>query len=509
MRLLQQILALGIVGAVLTGVAGAIGIVASSHMGDALGDALGAGHALQASQAADMMHDAIRGDAQLALLGSIQNQPDDVAAARDGLKDHAETMRSQLDRLASLPIDGTVREILDKTRPAVEDYVQTAQSMIDAAGSGGPEAVILMQPRMQASFEVLEEDLEALSDALVATGTAMSAAAQASVDRTRLAIGVAMAVSTLALLGAAMWLAGLLVRPMRHAVDAAERLAQGDLTAPIQPQGNDETKALLTAFARMQAQLAGIVREVQGNADQVAGASTQIAQGNMDLSNRTESQASALQQTAATMSQLGDTVRHNAENAEQARQLADGAVEVADRGGAVMARVVETMSGIDQSSRRIADIIGTIDGIAFQTNILALNAAVEAARAGEQGRGFAVVAGEVRQLAQRSAEAAREIKSLVTASVERVQAGTGQVDEAGRTVSDIVTAIKRVNDLVGEISAASRSQSGSVSEVGAAVAEMDRGTQQSAALVEETAAAAAALKNQAESLVRAVGAFRV
>ncbi len=508
MKLRTQILAFGLAGALLTGMAGIIGMVTSSRMSGALSDALSASQALQTSQAADMMHDAIRGDAQLALLGALQHKPEVIASARKGLEDHAETIRRDLDRLASMSMGDSARKALDRARPAVDAYVQTAQAMVEGASSG-PEAAAARQPALQTRFEALENELEALSEVLKAEGSELDTAARASVDTTRLAIGAAMAASTVALMALALWLTGQMTRPMRHAVEAAERLAQGDLTATIEPVGNEETRALLAAFARMQSRLADLVREVQGNADQVAGASAQIAQGNMDLSNRTEQQASALQQTAATMSQLGDTVRNNAENAEQARQLADGAVEVADRGGAVMARVVETMSGIDQSSRRIADIIGTIDGIAFQTNILALNAAVEAARAGEQGRGFAVVAGEVRALAQRSAEAAREIKSLVTASVERVQAGGGQVEEAGRTVAEMVAAIRRVNDLVAEISAASRAQSCSLSEVGSAVAEMDRGTQQSAALVEQTASAAESLKGQADALVRAVGAFHV
>jgi len=241
----------------------------------------------------------------------------------------------------------------------------------------------------------------------------------------------------------------------------------------------------------------------------VATASAQIAQGNQDLSGRTEQQASALQQTAATMDELGSTVRNNADNAKQANQLALGASAVAVRGGGVVGQVVETMKGINQSSRKIADIIGVIDGIAFQTNILALNAAVEAARAGEQGRGFAVVASEVRSLAQRSAEAAKQIKVLISASVERVEQGTAQVDQAGRTMEEIVGAIKRVSDIVGEISAASAEQSSGVSQVGEAVTQMDQATQQNAALVEESAAAAQSLQQQAQQLVEAVAIFKL
>ncbi len=287
---------------------------------------------------------------------------------------------------------------------------------------------------------------------------------------------------------------------------AVQRVADGDLGSPVAVHAGD-SRSTMASVARMRDALAGVVGSVRANADSVATGSTQIAQGNIDLSQRTEEQASALQQTAATMGQLSSTVRNNADNAKQANQLAMNASTVAVQGGEVVAQVVGTMKGINDSSRRIADIIGVIDGIAFQTNILALNAAVEAARAGEQGRGFAVVAGEVRTLAHRSADAAKEIKGLITTSVERVEEGTSLVDQAGRTMEEIVAAIKRVTDIVGEIAAASDEQSRGVAQVGQAVSQMDQATQQNAALVEQSAAAAASLKQQAQALVAAVGAF--
>jgi len=298
-------------------------------------------------------------------------------------------------------------------------------------------------------------------------------------------------------------------RSLGEAVELADAVAEGDLTRPIDTRGRDEVARLLQAMSRMKDKLVGVVGGVRSNAESVASASAQIAQGNQDLSSRTEEQASALEETAATMEQLGSTVRHNAQSANQANQLAQGASEVAVKGGQVVAQVVDTMKGINDSSKRIADIIGVIDGIAFQTNILALNAAVEAARAGEQGRGFAVVAGEVRNLAQRSADAAREIKSLITASVERVEQGATLVDQAGATMQEIVAAIRRVNDIVGEISSASAEQSSGVSQVGEAITQMDQATQQNAALVEESAAAAESLKHQAHQLVDAVAVFRL
>nr|WP_316638450.1 methyl-accepting chemotaxis protein [uncultured Roseateles sp.] len=298
-------------------------------------------------------------------------------------------------------------------------------------------------------------------------------------------------------------------RPLAEAVLAAQRMSDGDMTVSLQATGKDETSLLLQGLEAMRVRLRDIVGVVRGNAESVATGSAQIAQGNADLSQRTEEQASALEQTAATMDQLGATVRNNADSAQQANQLALGASEVAARGGEVVAQVVRTMSGINESSRKIADIISVIDGIAFQTNILALNAAVEAARAGEQGRGFAVVASEVRSLAQRSAEAAKEIKSLIGTSVERVEQGTAQVDQAGRTMEEVVSAIRRVTDIVGEISAASREQSLGVGQVGEAITQMDQVTQQNAALVEESAAAAESLKQQAGQLVQAVAVFRL
>ncbi len=289
----------------------------------------------------------------------------------------------------------------------------------------------------------------------------------------------------------------------------ADEVAALNLSSSHQDRGNDEVSDLVASLDGMRKALSSVVSTVRHNSDSVATASAQIAMGNQDLSGRTEQQASALQETAASMEQLGSTVKQNADNARQANQLAQGASTVAARGGEVVAQVVDTMKGINDSSKKIADIISVIDGIAFQTNILALNAAVEAARAGEQGRGFAVVAGEVRNLAQRSAEAAKEIKSLINTSVERVEQGSELVDQAGSTMQEIVTSIRRVSDIIGEISAASVEQSSGVAQVGQAVTQMDQATQQNAALVEESAAAAESLKHQAQQLVQAVSVFNI
>jgi methyl-accepting chemotaxis protein len=317
------------------------------------------------------------------------------------------------------------------------------------------------------------------------------------------------AVIVIALLLASWAIANTLRERVKVAEGVAQRVRDGNLVTITKDEQHDEFSPLLSALSDMQAALTRVVSTVRMNAENVATASVEISQGNNDLSQRTEQQASSLQETAASMEELGSTVRHNADNAKQASQLALSASTVAVAGGDVVSQVVDTMKGINDSSRKIADIIGVIDGIAFQTNILALNAAVEAARAGEQGRGFAVVAAEVRSLAQRSADAAKEIKSLINASVVRVEQGTVLVGKAGATMGEVVTAIRRVADIVGEISSASQEQSVGVQQVGQAVTQMDQATQQNAALVEQSAAAADSLKSQAMILVEAVAVFQL
>jgi methyl-accepting chemotaxis protein len=294
----------------------------------------------------------------------------------------------------------------------------------------------------------------------------------------------------------------------RYAADIAGRIAAGDLTVDIQTRPNDD-RSLLHAMKAMRDSLARVVTGVRAGTDNIATASGQISAGNQDLSSRTEEQASSLEETAASMEELTSTVKQNADNARQANQLALSASDVAVKGGTVVSQVVSTMSSIDESSKKIVDIIGVIDGIAFQTNILALNAAVEAARAGEQGRGFAVVAAEVRNLAQRSAAAAKEIKGLIDDSVGKVSAGTELVSEAGRTMEEIVGSVKRVTDIMGEITAASQEQTSGIEQINQAITQMDQVTQQNAALVEEAAAAASSLREQADQLVAEVAVFKL
>ncbi|HWZ47270.1 MAG TPA: methyl-accepting chemotaxis protein [Herbaspirillum sp.] len=320
-------------------------------------------------------------------------------------------------------------------------------------------------------------------------------------------IGVTLSVLLSILIGT--WLVRAITRPLNRAVEIAKAVAAGDLTQDIVAVSRDETGALTSALKEMNDNLKRIVGEVRVGTDTIATASAQIASGNLDLSSRTEEQASSLEQTAAAMEEITSTVKQNADNARQANLLAVTASGIATDGGTAVNQVVATMTSINESSRRIVDIISVIDGIAFQTNILALNAAVEAARAGEQGRGFAVVASEVRSLAQRSAAAAKEIKELIGDSVDKVGAGSKLVEQAGNTMSEIVASVKRVTDVVAEISAAGQEQSAGIDQVNLAITQMDEVTQQNAALVEEAAAAAASLQDQAASLAQLVSVFKL
>ncbi|HET9469653.1 MAG TPA: methyl-accepting chemotaxis protein, partial [Usitatibacter sp.] len=334
-----------------------------------------------------------------------------------------------------------------------------------------------------------------------------------SVESSRKAYMTAIAATIFAtlagLIGVWLFVRRAVLDPVLHAGQCAERIAAGDLTGDIRGRSDDEVGQLLDTLGRMNAGLSTVVSQVRGAAESVVNASGEVAAGTTDLSRRTEEQATSLQETAASMEELSGTVRQNAESAHEADELALSASKRAEQGGREVARVVVTMGEISDGARRIADIISVIDGIAFQTNILALNAAVEAARAGEQGRGFAVVAGEVRSLAQRSAAAAKEIKTLINTSLERVENGSTLAEDAGRTMDEVVKAVKRVTDIMGEISAASTEQSSGIEEINRAVTQMDAGTQQNAALVEEATAAARSLDDQAKALKRLVGKFKL
>jgi len=436
-----------------------------------------------------------------------------LVAQREQIGQERAATQRLIEQISAQDDSARGKELLARLAEVRGGYDQAQAHFLDLAGGGKVDesrAFLLetARPRQLAYFAAIDALLVDQNER--ARTAASTASATVASIRTLLPITSALALAIA--VAAALLIIRSLLRQLggdpAEAAALATAVARGDLSSRVSLRAGDE-RSLMAQLVRMQEQLAGVVGQVRGNAESVATGSGQIAQGNADLSQRTEEQASALQETAASMEQLGSTVRQNADNARQASQLAHGASEVAGKGGEVVTRVVATMRAIQGSAQRIAEIIGTIDGIAFQTNILALNAAVEAARAGEQGRGFAVVASEVRALAQRSAEAAKEIKSLITDSVAQVDAGTTLADQAGATMQEIVASIGRVNDIMAEISSASLEQSQGVSQVGEAVSQMDQVTQQNASLVEQSAAAADSLKQQALQLVQAMAVFRI
>ena len=412
--------------------------------------------------------------------------------------------------LADLPKTADEQPLLDKFNEARAAYLSARDRMMTAKRAD----------KADEASKIYDAEFSIVAPAYVVALKAVLEYQRKVIDgmNASIAADTASGVTRLALLGGAALVLGAflgvlltrsITRPMSEAARLVDAVAQGDLSQKMQMDGSDEIAQLVGSLARMSSGLHQMVTQVRQSSEGIETASDEVAMGNMDLSARTEQQASALEETASSMEQLSAAVRQNADSASQANQLAQNASTVAIQGGEVVGQVVQTMKGINDSSRKISDIISVIDGIAFQTNILALNAAVEAARAGEQGRGFAVVASEVRSLAGRSAEAAKEIKNLINASVERVEQGTALVDKAGATMTEVVSSIRRVTDIMGEISAASREQSTGVAQVGEAVTNIDQATQQNAALVEEMAAAASGLKSQAQQLVQVVATFKL
>ena len=440
----------------------------------------------------------------------ILTEPAQLAALKSEIDEVSKRTSAQFDYLKNAMTAPESKAAFEQLSAARSAYRAPRDKLMKLLAAGQLE-----EAKQTLVAEVIPRQVDYMKavDGLVTIGDDLMVQAGEEADRevatTQATVGACIVGALAMALVIAVWLIRSTTRPLNEAVRVARSVAAGDLTTEFDSSGTNETAQLLAALKEMQGRLANIVSEVRANAEGVATASAQISSGNHDLSSRTESQASALEQTAASMEELGSTVRANSDNAQQANQLAQAASDVAAQGGSAVQQVVQTMKGISDSSRQITEIIGTIDSIAFQTNILALNAAVEAARAGEQGRGFAVVASEVRTLAQRSAAAAKEIKTLIAQSVERVEQGTKQVDDAGTTIDQVVSSIRRVTDIVGEISSASREQAAGVGQVGEAVTAMDQVTQQNAALVEESAAAAESLKGQAEQLVSAMAVFKV
>ncbi|MCC2954238.1 methyl-accepting chemotaxis protein [Massilia sp. IC2-477] len=422
-------------------------------------------------------------------------------------KSETEVAGEAKDLVAALPA-GPVRELLTEFQGAhakMGEGYRRGYAEFTSAGFDAAAGDMAVKGMDRAPAELLTKAQDAMSKQATETvGAAEAVGHDATIlSYSLMLLGAAVAV------GAGVLVSRSITRPLGQAVEAAQSVASGDLRTSIVVRSDDETGQLLQALKDMTGSLQNIVAQVRGGAETIAVASDEIAQGNLDLSTRTEQQAGAIEETASSMEEMTATVQRNAENAQQASQLAVSACDVAAKGGHMVEQVVGTMASISESSRKIVDIISVIDGIAFQTNILALNAAVEAARAGEQGRGFAVVAGEVRNLAQRSATAAKEIKELINDSVQRVEAGNQLVGEAGATMGDIVTSVRRVMDIIGEISTASAEQGAGIAQINMAVGEMDTTTQQNAALVEEAAAAAQSLRDQTQALNEVVSVFKL
>ncbi|MDW5443455.1 methyl-accepting chemotaxis protein [Polaromonas sp. SM01] len=412
--------------------------------------------------------------------------------------------------LLSIRMDAKEKEFMEKLDQSIKVAAPFVNKVVELGlqNKGAEATEIFMRdsaPATRRAIAVIDE-LVAYERVMIHEASAQSKTEYAQARLLMLVMGgLAIALGVFV----AWFITRSITRPINDAVRVAQTVAAGDLTSQIEVSSRDETGQLMQALKAMNNSLAKVVGEVRQGTDTIATASGQIASGNQDLSSRTEEQASSLEETAASMEELTSTVKQNADNARQANQLAVSASSVAVRGGSVVAEVVGTMGAINASSRKIVDIIGVIDGIAFQTNILALNAAVEAARAGEQGRGFAVVAAEVRNLAQRSAAAAKEIKTLIGDSVDKVEEGSKQVAEAGKTMDEIVDSVKRVTDIMAEITAASQEQTSGIEQINQAITQMDQVTQQNAALVEEAAAAAASLQEQASGLSQVVSIFKL
>ncbi|HEX5355341.1 MAG TPA: methyl-accepting chemotaxis protein [Aquabacterium sp.] len=507
----QILLGLGMLGVSFSAAVGTAGWWGAHALGEHMDEAVIATQATQAATMGDMMHDALRGDVFQALMYGQLGDEAGLSQARKEAKEHGDGFKARVHDLQGLPMSADLKARADALAPVVDRYAAAGEEIAMLAAQDNKAAQAKL-PGFVALFKELETVQESLVEGIETAAKRSEENAQQARSRTLwLLAGVTLAGAAM-LFTASLLVTRYLMQTLGAEPDTVRKLLRrvtgGDLGVQVRVKQGDQD-SVIASMAAMVAQLRQTVANVRDNADSVANASAEVSAGSTDLSNRTQDQAAALERSASALEQLSSTVSHNADNAAQANQLAQGASAVAGHGGEVVTQLVSTMQDIHRSSQKIAEIISVIDGIAFQTNILALNAAVEAARAGEQGRGFAVVAGEVRNLAQRSAEAAKEIKSLITSSVERVTMGAEQADQAGSTMKSIVDAIAKVTDVIGEISSASREQTAGIAQVTDAVTQMDQGTQSNAALVEQTAAAAESLRNQADHLARAVGTFKL
>lgn len=451
----------------------------------------------------DMMHDALRADVLASILAQTESQWQEAAQE---LEDHIGHFRNSLQANKALQQDAATRAALDEVGPALEQYIASAQNIVEKAHADKQQAEQML-PRFLESFDELEGRMSSVSDRIEQGAQDAEKTAQRRIDSSLAIQGIMILIAAIIAAACAMLVIRSILAGIHRLVEALQPMSEGKLGREIRVTSNDEFGKLLQSMRAMDRKLHSIVGRVRATSETIGTAARELSQGNDDLNERTQEQAAALQETSASMEEMATSVKQNADNARLANHLAAGARDQAVEGGTVVEQAINAMQEINASSRRIADIIGVIDEIAFQTNLLALNAAVEAARAGEQGRGFAVVASEVRSLAQRSASAAKEIKTLIGDSVEKVKTGSGLVDDSGKTISGIMDSIKKVTDIVAEIAASCEEQASGVEQVNRAIAQLDQVTQQNAALVEQAAAASKSMEQQTALLTSDVGFF--
>ena len=505
----RKLWASGIVAAALMASVVAIGYWGMARLDTAMDAVLDSATIQRNQMSADMMHDALRGDVLRALLGAERRDAEEQKRVREDLAEHVKSIRESVAANEAVPLPEDVKKALTATAPSLDSYVREAEAIV-AKAFDDRAAALARLPEFQRAFERLEEDLEKLTELIGKARKETRWAADEAKANARYAMGIVAVVGVLVLAACMALIGRSITKPLGLTVSRLRDIAEGegDLTKRVDVMSRDEIGELARWFNVFIENVHDIMAQVKDSAADVATAAQQLAAGSGQITAAAQEQASALEETAASLEQLNSTVKQNADNARQADHMAAGARTIADNGGVVVREAVSSMDEITKSSRKIVEIIGTIDEIAFQTNLLALNAAVEAARAGEQGRGFAVVASEVRALAQRSSAASKQIKTLISDSVTRVEEGAKLVTRSGETLTEIVTGVKKVADLVREITAASQEQSQGVEQVSKAMAQMDGVTQQNAGQTEELSSTAQALSSQAETLQALVARFR-